>query len=232
MANYDLYYWPLPFRGQFIRAILAVAGKSWTEHDSEAIAGLMHADPHHQPVAFTGPPLLVETRSGLALAQMPAIALYLGETLGLIPDTAEMRARTMKLVMDANDVIDELTINGGRELWTREKWEAFVPRLEHWMTIWEDTGRRAGLDAEAGFMLGTAEPGVADIVTCILWSTMADRFPIIAALFARAAPGIAGLTRRMQDLPSLAALDTRSLQDYGNVYCGGEIEKSLRAVIG
>ncbi len=30
MSDYDLYYWAIPFRGQFVRAVLAYAGKSWT----------------------------------------------------------------------------------------------------------------------------------------------------------------------------------------------------------
>src|SRR6195952_3267875 len=85
MADYDLYYWPVPFRGQFIRAILAFAGISWVEHDAEDIGKLMATNPADQPVPFTGPPVLIEKATGFALAQMPAIALYLGQTLELIP---------------------------------------------------------------------------------------------------------------------------------------------------
>lgn len=231
MADYDLYYWPVPFRGQFIRAILACAGKSWDEHDSEAIADLMQAEPGDQPIGFMGPPLLIENATGFALAEMPAIALYLGETLGLIPDTAELRARTMKIVNDANDVLDELTNDGGREMWTAEKWHDYLPRLKRWMAIWEDAGKRAGMAADSEFILGSADAGVADIVTSTLWSTMAERFPAIAAHLAATAPGTAGLCRRMQELPALAALSSKAFRDYGDAWCGGEIEQSLRAAI-
>ena len=31
MSDYDFYYWSVPFRGQFVRAVLAYAGKTWTE---------------------------------------------------------------------------------------------------------------------------------------------------------------------------------------------------------
>lgn len=31
MSDYDLYYWSVPFRGQFVRAVLAYAGKAWTQ---------------------------------------------------------------------------------------------------------------------------------------------------------------------------------------------------------
>jgi glutathione S-transferase len=78
MAEYDLYYWPVPFRGQFIRAILSFAGKDWREHDAEEIVTLMEQVPGEQPCPFVGPPLLIDHVHDVALAQMPAIALYLG----------------------------------------------------------------------------------------------------------------------------------------------------------
>lgn len=231
MAGYDLYYWPVPFRGQFIRAILAYAGKDWVEHDSDAIGALLQAEPRDQPIPFMGPPLLVDRASGFTLSQMPAIALYLGETLGLVPDSAQGRAMTAKIVNDANDVIDEITLDGGREMWTRDKWRGFMPRLQRWMSFWEAAGRANGLSADAGFLLGTENAGVADIVTATLWSTMGDRFPPIAAMLAQVAPFTAALVRRMQEVPALAALEVRTFEGYGDAYCGGEIEKSLRAVL-
>ena len=33
MTDYALHYWSVPFRGQFVRAILAWAGKTWTKAD-------------------------------------------------------------------------------------------------------------------------------------------------------------------------------------------------------
>ncbi len=232
MADYDLYYWPVPFRGQFIRAILAHTGKSWNEHDAGAIGALMSEAPGDQPIPFMGPPVLIETRSGLALSQMPAIALYLGETLGLVADDPSARALTAKIVNDANDTIDELTLNGGLKMWTEASWRDFGPRLEQWMRIFEAMAARQDVSEQGGHLLGTAEAGVADIVTSTLWSTMADRFPALWVKLDTTAPRIAGLTRRMQATPALAALARRSFDLYGESYCGGEIEKSLRRVLG
>lgn len=231
-VDYDLYYWQLPFRGQFIRAIMAYARKSWTEHDDEATRQLTASAPGDQPVPFMGPPVLIDKAAGLTLSQMPAITLYLGETCGLLPDDPRSKALTLKIVNDANDVIDELTLDGGREMWTKDKWDDFVPRLQRWLTIWETTGERNGLTAESGFLLGTEAAGIADIVTSILWSTMSDRFPVIARLVAETAPRTHGLSQRMQSVPSLARLKKQAFEDYGKGYCGGEIEKSLRAVAG
>lgn len=232
MADYDLYYWPVPFRGQFIRAILAYADRSWEEHDAEAVEALMGLDPGAQPIAFMGPPVLIERSSGIALSQMPAIAIFLGDSLGLIADDPGLRARTAKVVNDANDVIDELTLDGGRQMWTEARWRDFAPRLEKWMAIWEAEGRRHGLTDGGGHLLGTQDAGVADIVTSTLWSTMGDRFPAIQSMLDATAPSTAALTRRMQATPSLARLRERSFERYGAAYCGGEIEKSLRRVLG
>jgi glutathione S-transferase len=230
-TEYDLYYWPVPFRGQFVRAVLAYAGKTWTDTDPAAITTLMDRPLAKMPVPFMGPPVLIDKRAGFAVAQMPAIVLYLGETLGLMPDTTVLRAMTNKIVNDGNDVIDEITIHGGRQMWTVERWHAFVPRLQKWMSIYEETGRRHGLTPDAGYLLGTEAPGIADVVMAILWSTMADRFPIIGTMLEKTAPMTAALSRRISNLPPLAKLAATTRQDYGEAYCGGQIEASLREVL-
>ena len=232
MSDYELHYWQLPFRGQFIRAILAFAGKRWDEFDDAATARIMDEYLHEQPIPFKGPPMLVDKRSGFALAQMPAIAYWLGETLDLLPADVNGKALSLKVVNDCNDIIDELTIDGGKQMWTPQRWKEFLPRLERWMAIFEETGRRHRLTADAGFLLGGARPGVADIVTATLWSTAGDRFPKIARLLAAHAPAVAGLTRRLAAEPALANLAAVSRGRFGDGYCGGEIEKSLRRVIG
>ena len=41
MPNYTLCYWAVPFRGQFVRALLAYGGEAWTEAGDEAVGALM-----------------------------------------------------------------------------------------------------------------------------------------------------------------------------------------------
>lgn len=170
MSDYTFYYWSVPFRGQFVRAVLAYAGKTWDEAGDEAISKLMEGPAKKMPVPFMGPPLLIDHKKNVAIAEMPAIILYLGETLDLMPATPELRALTMKIVCDANDVIDEITLDGGKQMWTRKRWEEFLPRLKKWMSLWDETGRRHGLTANSGFLLGSDKPGIADVVTATLWS--------------------------------------------------------------
>jgi len=85
MTDYVLHYWSVPFRGQFVRAVLAFAGKSWTEAGDGAIAKLMKGPARKMPVPFMGPPVLIDKKAEVAIAEMPAIVLYLGETLDLLP---------------------------------------------------------------------------------------------------------------------------------------------------
>lgn len=230
MSDYTLYYWPIPFRGQFIRAILAHAGKTWDEFDAKAIGDLMESKPRAQPVPFMGPPVLLEHATDVALSQMPAIAAYLGETLGLMPTGVAGRAMALKVVNDANDVIDELTLNGGQTMWSAKAWREFLPRLDHWMTIWETTAERHGVSPDIGCLLGGHAPTIADIVTATLWGTMGAQFPILADKLVATAPLTAALTARINRLPALAQLAITTRERFGNVYCGGQIEKSLRSV--
>lgn len=231
MSDYDLYYWSVPFRGQFVRAVLAFAGKTWTEGGDAAISRLMDGAVKDMPVPFMGPPLLIDKGADVAIAQMPAVVFYLGETLDLLPASPALRALTLKIVGDANDVIDEITLNGGRQMWTEERWRDFVPRLKKWMSFWEETGRRHGLTADSGWLLGGEAPGVADVVTGTLWSNMTERFPAIAAILDEAAPMTAALSRRIAALPPLARLAAQAREDYGEAWCGGQIEASLRKVL-
>jgi glutathione S-transferase len=175
--------------------------------------------------------VLVDNKADFAISQMPAVILYLGESLDLLPANPGLRALTIKIVNDANEVIDEITLDGGREMWTKKKWEEFVPRLQKWMSLWEETGRRHGLKKDNGFLLGGNAPGIADIVTATLWSTMTERFPAIGEILDKEAPMMAALSRRIARLPPLVKLAAKARKDYGDAYCGGQIEDSLRKVL-
>lgn len=231
MSDYTFYYWSAPFRGQFIRAILAYAGRSWDEKDDGAIGSLMGKPADQQPIAFMGPPVIVDNNSGFALAQMPAIAFYLGEKTGLLPPSVEGKALAIKVFNDANDVIDEITLDGGREMWTAQSWREFVPRLQRWMGIFEDMGRRHGLAADKGFLLGGDKASAVDVVTATLWHTLASRFPAIGTLLDETAPAVAGLVRRMMAEKPLRDLQAETDRKWPDDYCGGQIEASLKKVV-
>jgi glutathione S-transferase len=231
MADYELLYWSVPFRGQFVRALLAFAGKSWSEQGDGRIGALMAGPVSNMPVPFMGPPVLIDRRSGFAVSQMPAIIYYLGDTLDLLPAEPELRAMTLKVVNDANDVIDEITLDGGRDMWTEERWIKSIPRFQKWMMMWEELGTRHGLTVDGGYILGGDGPGIADVITATLWTTMAERFSRIETLLAETAPRTMALSGRISALPTLAALNAKAWADYGDAYAGGQIGASMKKIL-
>ena len=231
MTDYTLYYWPIPFRGQFVRAVLAHVGATWEEADFTTIAELRTAAPSRQPSPHMGPPVLTDHRKNISLAQTPAILTYLGRQHGLIPSDPEREALTVKVVADADDVLNDMTRHNGAQMWTQSSWDAFVPRLKRWMEIFEETGRRFRLTPDKGFLLASDAPGVADLVTYVLWHTMTTKLPTLRPLLEESAPAITGLCDRIAALPEQVELRDKCDAQYGNEWCTGQIEASLRAVL-
>lgn len=231
MTDYRLYYWPIQFRGQFVRAVLAFADASWEEAGFDEIRAQRALPPREQLVPHMGPPVLTDIHAEASIAQMPAILFYLGERHGLFPEELVRKALCHKVIGDASDVLYEMTRQHGAQMWTAEAWSAFRPRLARWMGIFEETGHRFGLTADAGFLLGTEAPGLADLVAATLWGTMTDKLPPLRPVLDANAPGIAGLCDRMAAIPALADLRRDSDARFGDAWCGGQIEASLRAVI-
>ena len=231
MPDVTLYYWPAPFRGEFVRAVLTHAGAAWDEADPEAIVELMRTAPADQPVPFVGPPVLHDHEADIWLAQMPAILAYLGDKHGLIPDDLGRAALTHKVVADASDVLYEMTRSHGAQLWDRAAWDAYRPRLARWMAVFEAQGRAHGLSADSGTLLGTDEPGLADLTAAVLWGVMTAKLPQLRPLLDGEAPVLAGLVDRIAARPEQAALRRQSDARFGDIWCGGDIEASLRAVL-
>ncbi len=230
--DYTLYYWPIPFRGHFVRYVLAHAGATWAEAEMSELQRLKALPVGKQPLPFMAPPFLHDHAAGLWLAQMPAILAYLGGKHGLLPKDPARLALTHKLIGDANDVLEEITRNGGRAMWTRPDWADFAAtRLPRWMEIFEETGRRHGLSPEAGTMLGTEAPGLADLVTAALWHTMGAKLAPLGAMLRERARGIAALSDRIAATPAIAAMRAREDARMGALYCGGQIETSLQAML-
>ena len=175
MSDYTLYYWPLPFRGQFVRSVLAHVGASWTEADVSDLLDLKKLEPSKQLVPFMGPPVLIDHAADLSLAQTQAILAYLGEKHGLIPPDPALAALTHKVIADANDVLSEMTLHNGAQMWTQPLWDSFRPRLGRWMAMFEALGARYSLSADKGHILGTSAPSLADLVTHSLWGVMTSK---------------------------------------------------------
>lgn len=231
--TYRFYYWPIPFRGHFVRYALAFAGTDWQEAEASELIDLKGLPPERQPVQFMGPPVLHDLERDIWISQLQAVLDYLGHRLGLGPSDPADRAMTLKIVGDCIDVLEEITRHCGRSgMWTPETWEPFVSRrLPRWMHLFEATGRAHGLTETGGTMLGSDSPMLADLATAALWHTMTDKLPALRPVLDREAPCTAALSDRIAALPDIAEM--RAAQDArsGDLYCGGQIEDSIRAML-
>lgn len=216
MTDYTLHYWPIPFRGHFIRYALARAGASWEETVIR---------PGTVDYPFRAQPLLVDHTDGRMLCQAPAILMYLGRKHGLIAEPDE----TLRLICDAMDVLGEITRAHGAQMWDRPAWDSFVAgRLTGWMAIHERLCLLHGLDAERAHIFGTPAPGLADLTLAALWHTMVDKLPALRPVLHRTAPHLEALVDRVAATPEIA----RMRGDWpGPAYCGGQIEASIREML-
>ncbi|WP_161594623.1 glutathione S-transferase [Marimonas lutisalis] len=222
-SDYTLYYWPIPFRGHFIRHILAHVGARWDEADIDAVEDLRATSPADQPYPFMAPPLLHDHRRDVWISQMPAIALHLGRAHDLITDEAQ----TMRLFCDASDVLFEITCHHGDRMWDEASWRTFTAhRLPRWMQLHEALASRTGVMRDRGFMFGADTPSLADLALTTLWHTMTTHLPALRPMLEAHAPTVAGVTDRIAATPAIAALNT-AWETREPRYCAGQIEASL-----
>ena len=233
MARYALYYHPIPFRGHFIRYVLAYAGQDWDEPDHDEVLRLKALPVTGQPYPFMAPPMLHDRNHDVWLAQLPAILTYLGVAHHLMVAQPGGEARVQKVIADCNDVLEGITCNCGARMWDEGSWSAFITgRLPRWLEIFEATGRAHRMDGTGVFLLGTGEPSLADLATAALWHTICDKLPELDAVVRAHAPEVHALSYRIANLPRIRAMRDRTDEQWGHAYCGGQIEASLRRMLG
>ncbi len=223
--KYQLSYWPLPFRGCFISYLFAYRDVPLLEQtDFAEIDALRRTNVKDQSVPFMGPPVLRELATDRALSQMPAIVLYVSRELELLPDDPFEMAMAMKVLMDCNDVLMEICRYNGSSVWCREEWIEFrTKRLPHWLRIFAESLTR-------GF-IGNERVTFADIGIVALFGNMMRCLPELEPDVIAAAPKIHLLCSQISAKPSLAEFIKSEDERYGKLYCGGQIEASIRAML-
>ncbi|WP_250461183.1 glutathione S-transferase family protein [Microbulbifer litoralis] len=233
MSDYRLYYWDLPFRGNFIQMFLEEVDASYERMDASDIYPQRSLKIRNPGMA---PPYLYECKSKTYFAQMPACLMHLGREYDCLPKRAEAHTLALKTILDCNDVLMEITNYNGSMMWSKNAWEVFrYSRLPDWMKIFEKTGRAHGLKGGtgngSGFLLGS-RLSVADIATAALFGAMVYSFPALEEDLSENAPHIAGLCRRVESRPKIRRFLQAQREQNGRGYCGGQIEESLRRMIG
>ena len=111
--------------------------------------------PEEQPFPSMAPPFLHDLSSDIFLSQMPVIVMYLAEKLNFLPKDSFKSAICLKLVLDSNDVLAEITNLNGTTMWEYKPWRQFrEKRLKRWFEIFEQTGQQFGLNSKSDYMLG------------------------------------------------------------------------------
>ncbi|MEL7449477.1 MAG: glutathione S-transferase family protein [Pseudomonadota bacterium] len=223
--RFQLYYWPIPFRGCFVSYLFAYQDVPLRiEASFDAINALKDRDPREQDIPFMGPPVLRNLATGQVLSQMPAIVLCVARELKLTPDDPFEEALCMKVQMDCNDVLMEICRYNGDSMWEREDWVHFrSTRLPRWLALFEASLERGDVGGE--------RVSFADIGVYALYGNMMRCLPELEADIRKHAPGIHALCREIGSRPSLAAFVAAQERDYGKTYCGGYIEKSIRRML-
>ena len=224
-AKYKLDYWPLPFRGCFVtylfayRDITLLLGNDAVEIDRQRSLA-----PHTQPIPHIGPPVLHDLAAGRSISQMPAIVLYVSPELDLMPETAFDQALALKVLMDCNDLLMEICRYNGSMMWQREDWLLFrSERLPRWISVFEESLARG--------TIGREHPSFADIGTFALFGNMLRCLPQLEADLRRHGPQVYEHCQRIGAKTSLAQYVAEDEARYGQLYCGGQIEESIREML-
>ncbi|MGB5707141.1 MAG: hypothetical protein WBM41_09920 [Arenicellales bacterium] len=229
---YKLYYWPLPFRGAFVQLLLEHAGAEYQIASSEETLAFKDSSAKTQGIPAMAPPFLKDCINGTFIAQMPAIMMYMSERLGYLPSGPYKRALVLKTLLDCNDVLSDLTNANGSKMWEHEQWISFrTDRLKKWMRIFEATGERNGLRRDAGFLLNPDQENCADIAITALFGTMCRCLPQLHTDFKVTAPKISALVARIESDPIVRDFIERQEAEHGQLYCGGQIEQSIRDML-
>ena len=225
LARFELSYWPLPFRGCFVSYLFAYRDVPLLERtDFEENRRRNDRQPAEQSIPYMGPPVLFDRETGRTLSQMPAIVLYASRELELLPEDPFDVAMSLKVLMDCNDVLMEICRFNGSIMWERDSWSEFrSQRLPRWLGIFEESLERGHI--------GEEPVSFADIGVFALFGNMTRCLPALEPDVLRRAPGIHALCKRIGSTPSLAALVRDQERRYGKLYCGGQIEDSIREML-
>ncbi len=226
----QLIYWPLPFRGNFIRLTLELTGDDYADTGFKDVIAWKNQPAQSKELPTLAPPYFIDQHDGLAYGQMPMIMQHLAEKHSLLPEDPYHQKLCLKMMLDASDILLEITRHHGMTMWHQDDWHDFrSQRLPLWMQIFEQTYLKYGRPG-APFFFGNRLTQ-ADIIVYGLWGTMTTRLPQLRADLTQHAPEMARLSDRIAEQPAIAAFETRQQHELGSLYCGGEIEKSLRAML-
>ena len=128
--------------------------------------------------------------------------------------------------------LSSATRNCGREYSNQEDWDEFIAtRFVRWMQIFEQTAIKNGV-TENRYYFASANAGVADLALHAMFATMKRCLPSLSPNLRQNAPLVMSVCDRISQNSGIKELVDKQTAEHGEFYCGGEIEKSIRGVLG
>lgn len=230
--RFTLLYWPLSFRGEFVRILFAYTETPYTNGSFADIKARRSIPFNELREPTLAPPFVHDAKHDRWLSQTPAIVPYVAQELGLWPADSWESAKTQKILCDAQDVMAGISRNNGSQMWTREEWESWRDgRFVAWLEVFERTGAVHGLTENAGTMLGSETPQAADLITYAVFGTMLRCLPELRPHLEKHAANVIKLCDRLGKDARIEALVKERTETVGTTYCGGQIGKSINDML-
>eukprot|EP00485_Elphidium_margaritaceum_P002779 CAMPEP_0202698330 /NCGR_PEP_ID=MMETSP1385-20130828/11601_1 /ASSEMBLY_ACC=CAM_ASM_000861 /TAXON_ID=933848 /ORGANISM="Elphidium margaritaceum" /LENGTH=239 /DNA_ID=CAMNT_0049355017 /DNA_START=49 /DNA_END=768 /DNA_ORIENTATION=- len=229
-----IYYWPIQFRGNFLKLILEEKGIKYScTRDWESMQQLMAKEIKQREFPYFAPPIL--KHGDFISSQMAASAQYLAKKYNMDAKSLEDSTHALMICMNANDILCELTRNCGAQQWTDVKdWQTFKStRLVRWLDILTELlQRNASNDTkDAGktlFYFGTDVTYADTSVFHVLYSLIS--FMRMKDLVESSYPLLYRFYEQIYSRPNINAFIKQQEADKLE-WCGGLIEKSMLAMM-
>eukprot|EP00794_Sanderia_malayensis_P004677 gene4677-5287_t len=102
---WELYYWPLAGRGEFVRVIFEEAGVAYKENNDAELLTSMFKQAKDTGWPCFAPPMI--KRGDFKLCQTPVICKYLGKKFGLYPEGEVNEVKAEQINASIHDFIGE-----------------------------------------------------------------------------------------------------------------------------
>ena len=208
--------------------LLTYVQAEFSQANSEDVVALRDHEVATQAIVGMAPPFLLDTATDVKLAQMPAIMLYLAEKYQLLPQGTFAAAKLQRVLGDLTDILADITRNNGHQLWDVEAWRVFLDtRLPRWAEI----SQRHLTELGTAKATDGRRPNAVDLSIWATWGNFYEHFPALNAWFEEFAPELVEHHRLLPSCPHLHHWWTETRARYGDIYCGGQIEASLREMM-
>eukprot|EP01084_Bolivina_argentea_P071060 129234_1 len=130
-------YWPLRFRGNFLKLILEEKSIEYSctkPGDWKSVKDIITKDIKDRIYPVFAPPIL--TCNNFISSQMPACCQYLAKKYGMDGLNLEDSTHALMICMNCNDIFHEVTRANGAQMWTYKEWiEWKTTRLIKWLDL-------------------------------------------------------------------------------------------------